>query len=85
MHRPGNGPVPVFLRVVAHKGLGIALAPRTVAEARLSELAVVPLGVAELCWELVIAYLPQGCAMTDMLDAAPNAFLQMLGAQGLSV
>ncbi len=70
---------------LVEQGLGIALAPRTVAEARRNELAVVPLGDAELCWELVIAYLPQGGVMADRLDAAPNAFLKMLGAQGLPV
>ncbi|PLZ03520.1 LysR family transcriptional regulator [Burkholderia sp. WAC0059] len=63
------------------RGLGIAFAPQTIAQARRRELALVPIGDAEICWELVVAHTPQD-AQDGLLDAAPRAFLELLSAEG---
>ncbi|MDB5675174.1 MAG: transcriptional regulator, LysR family [Sphingomonas bacterium] len=69
-----------LLDLVAH-GLGVALVPEAIAEARRSSLSIVPLAEPEICWELVVAHLSQGKAQGDMLDDAPKAFLELLMAQ----
>ncbi|MFJ9993535.1 LysR family transcriptional regulator [Pseudomonas putida] len=66
------------LELVGH-GLGVALVPETVARAHDSGLATVRLD-AEICWELVVAYSPQG-GEDELPDPAPAAFLDLLKAR----
>ncbi len=66
-----------LLELVA-RGLGIALVPEAIAEARRPSLAIVSLAGTELCWELVVAY-GAGNGMGDgPPDHAPKAFLELL-------
>lgn len=70
-----------LLDLVAH-GLGVALVPEAIAEARRSSLGIVELAEPEICWELVVAYAVQGKAQNNVLDDAPKAFLDLLMALG---
>jgi DNA-binding transcriptional LysR family regulator len=70
-----------LLDLVAH-GLGVALVPEAIAEARRSSLSIVKLADPEICWELVVAHAVQGKAQNEVLDDAPRAFLDLLMAQG---
>lgn len=64
-----------LLRLVA-LGLGVALVPEAVAEARAAELGIARLAEPEICWELVVAYLaPPPPAEAE---AAPQAFLALM-------
>ena len=69
-----------LLNLVAH-GLGVALVPEAIAEARRSSLAIVRLAEPEICWELVVAHAVQGKPQSNVLDDAPKAFLELLMAQ----
>jgi DNA-binding transcriptional LysR family regulator len=69
-----------LLDLVAH-GLGVALVPEAIAEARRSSLGIGRLAEPEICWELVVAHAVQGKAQNNVLDDAPKAFLDLLLAQ----
>lgn len=66
-----------LLALVA-RGLGVALVPETVAEARRDMLAVVDIAGPDLCWELVVAHLAPGRGGMSALDEAPRAFLDLM-------
>ena len=70
-----------LLDLVAH-GLGIALVPEAIAEARRPALGIIELAGPELCWELVVAYAAAGKAQQGPTDTLPRAFLKLLVAQG---
>ena len=70
-----------LLELVA-RGLGVALVPEAIAEARRPALGVIELAGPEICWELVVAYPAAGKAQEGPLDSAPRAFLDLLVAQG---
>jgi len=70
-----------LLALVA-RGLGVALVPQAVAEARGATLSFVPLAAPEICWELVVAYAEHGKTDGHGLDAAPGAFLELLVGRG---
>jgi DNA-binding transcriptional LysR family regulator len=67
-----------LLELVA-RGLGIALVPEAIAEARRS-LAIVSLAGTEICWELVVAYAAGDGMSHGPPDHAPKAFLELLAA-----
>jgi DNA-binding transcriptional LysR family regulator len=72
------GDLDTLLELVG-RGLGIALVPKAIAEAKGKGLAQVELET-ELCWELVVAYIGSA-AGEDTLDGAPAAFLKLLVEQ----
>ncbi|WP_186147066.1 LysR family transcriptional regulator [Burkholderia gladioli] len=61
------------------QGLGIALLPEDIVVRRPEMLACVRLERAELCWELVVTHAAGD--VTEGLDPAPAAFLEMLMAE----
>ncbi|MDA0571417.1 LysR family transcriptional regulator [Burkholderia gladioli] len=61
------------------QGLGIALLPQDIVVRRPEMLACVRLERAELCWELVVTHAAGD--VTEGLDPAPAAFLEMLMAE----
>ena len=64
------------------RGLGIALVPETIAEARRPAVGIIELAGPEMCWELVIAYAAAGKEQPGPADSLPRAFLELLVAQG---
>ncbi|MER9063921.1 LysR substrate-binding domain-containing protein [Mesorhizobium sp. M0435] len=66
-----------LLELVA-RGLGIALVPEAIAEARRSTLSINPIAQTELCWELVVAYAAGDGTSDSPPDHAPKAFLKLL-------
>ncbi|CAH2395853.1 LysR family transcriptional regulator [Mesorhizobium escarrei] len=68
-----------LLELVA-RGLGIALVPETIAEARRSSLNIAPIGQTEICWELVVAYAAGDGTSPYPPDNAPRAFLELLAS-----
>ena len=69
-----------LLELVA-RGLGIALVPEAIAQARRPSLAVIPIAQTELCWELVVAYAAGDSMNHGPADHAPGVFLELLYAQ----
>jgi DNA-binding transcriptional LysR family regulator len=63
-----------LLELVA-RGLGIALVPEAIAEARRPSIGVAHLAGPEICWELVVAYI---AGEDGPVDHAPSHFLQLL-------
>lgn len=63
------------------RGLGIALVPEAIAEARRASLGIARLAAPDICWELVVAYATGEKAEQGPSDHAPQAFLRLLGAQ----
>ncbi|MBU9169907.1 LysR family transcriptional regulator [Burkholderia gladioli] len=64
------------------QGLGIALLPEDIVVRRPEMLACVRLERAELCWELVVTHAAAAAGdVTEGLDPAPAAFLEMLMAE----
>jgi len=66
-----------MLALVA-RGLGVALVPETVAQAREGTLAMVEIAGPELCWELVVAHLSAGRRGEAAPGEGPRAFLELL-------
>ena len=66
---------------LVRRGLGVALVPEAVAEARRPALGIVELAWPEMCWELVVAYAAAGKASQGPSDSVPRAFLELLLAQ----
>ena len=64
------------------RGLGIALVPETIAEARRPAVGIIELAGPEICWELVVAYAAAGKEQKGPADSLPRAFLELLVAQG---
>ena len=64
------------------RGLGIALVPETIAEARRPAVGIIELAGPEMCWELVVAYAAAGKEQQGPADSLPRAFLELLVAQG---
>ena len=64
------------------RGLGIALVPETIAEARRPSVGIIELAGPEMCWELVVAYAAAGKEQQGPADSLPRAFLELLIAQG---
>lgn len=64
------------------RGLGIALLPEAIAEARRSSLGIAQLAGPELCWELVVAYAAAEGAEPSPADPAARAFLGLLNSAG---
>jgi DNA-binding transcriptional LysR family regulator len=59
------------------RGMGIALIPEAIAEARKPSLGIAHLAEPEICWELVVAYLAGG-EDEGPPDHAARAFLNLL-------
>ncbi len=71
------------LLALVGRGLGIALVPEAIAEARPSALGTARLKGPEICWELVVAYPAAGRVDTKPADHASRRFLALLdGAAG---
>lgn len=66
-----------LLELVA-RGLGIALVPEAIAEARRPTLHITPIAQTEICWELVVAYAAGDGTSDWPPDHAPKAFLELL-------
>ena len=64
------------------RGLGIALVPEFIAEARRPAVGIIELAGPEICWELVVAYAAAGGEKQGPADSLPRAFLELLVAQG---
>lgn len=63
------------------RGMGIALLPEAIAEARRPSLGVARLAEPEICWELVVAYMsPDDDEAPAPLDYAARAFLALLNS-----
>lgn len=62
------------------RGLGIALLPEAIAEARGPMLGIAQLAEPEICWELVVAYIAGMPAEGAPADDAPRAFLNLLNS-----
>lgn len=62
------------------RGLGIALVPEAIAEARRSSLGVAQLAEPEICWELVMAYATVDGTHASPVDHAPRAFLDLFNS-----
>lgn len=60
------------------RGLGVALVPEAIAEARRPALGIAELAGPEICWELVVAYAAGGSGAGVPVDEIPRAFLRML-------
>lgn len=60
------------------RGMGIALIPEAIAEARKPSLGIAQLAEPEICWELVVAYLAAGGEDERQPDHAARAFLNLL-------
>jgi len=66
-----------LLELVA-RGLGVALVPEAIAEARRPSLGIARLAAPEICWELVIAYVAGDGAESAPAEHAPRTFLDLL-------
>ncbi len=66
-----------LLELVA-RGLGLALVPQPIAEARQASVGIAHLAEPEICWELVVAYMAADDAGHGPLDQAPRSFLELL-------
>jgi DNA-binding transcriptional LysR family regulator len=62
------------------RGLGIALVPETIAEARSAAIAVAGVVRPEICWELVVAHLGSLDDPPAPINPAARAFLSLLPA-----
>jgi DNA-binding transcriptional LysR family regulator len=60
------------------RGMGIALLPEAIAEARRPSLGIAQLAEPEICWELVVAYLGADGEDQGPPDYAARAFLNLL-------
>jgi DNA-binding transcriptional LysR family regulator len=60
------------------RGLGVALVPEAVAEARRTSVGIAGLAEPEMCWELVVAYVSADKGQSGPADPAPRAFLNLL-------
>jgi DNA-binding transcriptional LysR family regulator len=68
---------------LVRRGLGIALIPQAIAEARRSALGIVHLAQTEICWELFVAHAHGDHASETLDEAAAQEFLaSMLDASG---
>jgi DNA-binding transcriptional LysR family regulator len=66
---------------LVRRGMGIALLPEAIAEARQSLLGIARLAEPEICWELVVAYLAaEDDDNTGPHDHAARAFLSLLNS-----
>lgn len=63
------------------RGMGIALLPEAIAEARRPALGIAQLAEPEICWELVVAYLAVEGENQGPPDHAARAFLDLLNVQ----
>jgi DNA-binding transcriptional LysR family regulator len=66
-----------LLELVA-RGLGIALVPEAIAEARRPIIGVAHLAEPEICWELVVAYVAGKESGDGPVDDAARHFLNLL-------
>ncbi|MDB5617834.1 MAG: gltC 1 [Tardiphaga sp.] len=60
------------------RGMGIALLPEAIAEARRPSLGIAQLAEPEICWELVVAYLAADGEDQGPSDNAARAFLNLM-------
>jgi DNA-binding transcriptional LysR family regulator len=60
------------------RGLGVAVIPEAIAEARRPSLAIAQLAGPEICWELVVAYVAGDEARQRPCHHAANVFLDLL-------
>lgn len=60
------------------RGMGIALLPEAIAQARRPSLGIAELAEPEICWELVVAYLATDNDNQGPPDHAARAFLNLL-------
>jgi len=60
------------------RGLGVALVPEAVAQARRPCVGIAELAGPDMCWELVVAYPATSQEQNGPADPAPRAFLDML-------
>jgi DNA-binding transcriptional LysR family regulator len=63
---------------LVRRGLGIALLPQAVVEARQPAMGMAELAGPELCWELVVAYAAGNGTESAPTDHAPRAFFELL-------
>ena len=63
---------------LVRRGLGVALLPEAVAEARRPTIGIAELAGPELCWELVVAYAAADGAEQIPANLAPRRFLDLL-------
>ncbi|MDB5453479.1 MAG: transcriptional regulator, LysR family [Caulobacteraceae bacterium] len=66
------------LLALVSRGLGLAIIPEAIAEARRSSLAIVQLAEPEICWELVVAYMVGEKAGQGPIDHPASVFLDLL-------
>lgn len=60
------------------RGLGIALLPEPIAEARAPDIASVPLAPLDVCWELVVAFTGDDETGQLPINSAARAFLDLV-------
>ena len=60
------------------RGLGIALMPETIAEARCPRIATAELAGPAICWELVVAHLRSEKNESSPVNGAAKSFLKLL-------
>jgi DNA-binding transcriptional LysR family regulator len=60
------------------RGLGVALLPEAIAEARRSALGIAQLAEPEICWELVVAYQATDASEQSPPEHAARAFLDLV-------
>lgn len=63
---------------LVRRGMGVALLPEAIAEARLPSLGIAQLAGPEICWELVVAYQTVEGDDEGPPDHAARAFLNLL-------
>ena len=63
---------------LVRRGLGIALLPEAIAEARRPTIGIAELAGPELCWEVVVAYRAGNEEESVPTDLAPRAFFELL-------
>ncbi|MCA8930868.1 MAG: LysR family transcriptional regulator [Rhodospirillaceae bacterium] len=63
---------------LVNRGLGVALLPEAIAESKREPRGIAHLAEPEICWELVVAYVPGGDRANGPADRAPQAFLDLM-------